>query len=104
MTNGRAEMKFGMVGAFGSPFATPDFLEAVAIETEARGFESMWFGEHVVSFDEYTSRYPYSRDGRHGDFPGDGLLDPLTTIAYLAGCTSTLRFGTGILVLPQRNP
>jgi probable F420-dependent oxidoreductase len=52
----------------------------------------------------YTSEYPYAPDGRmtlpdHADFP-----DPLDLIAFIAGRTTTLRFGTGLLVLPEHHP
>jgi probable F420-dependent oxidoreductase len=60
--------------------------------------------EHVVLFDDYASQYPYSPDGR---FPGggdSGLLEPLTALAYLAAVTDTIRLGTGICLVPQRNP
>ena len=32
------------------------------------------------------------------------VLDPLMWLAYVAGATTTIRLGTGILILPQRNP
>jgi probable F420-dependent oxidoreductase len=60
--------------------------------------------EHVVMFDEYASQYPYAADGR---FPGGGdtgLLEPLTALAYLAAVTDRIRLGTGICLVPQRNP
>jgi probable F420-dependent oxidoreductase len=52
----------------------------------------------------YTSEYPYAPDGRmtlpdHADIP-----DPLDLLAFIAGCTTTLRFGTGLLVLPEHHP
>jgi probable F420-dependent oxidoreductase len=34
----------------------------------------------------------------------EGLVEPLIALAYVAGCTSTVSLGTGILILPQRNP
>lgn len=80
------------------------FLRALGAAAEERGFESLWAPEHVVLFDEYESRYPYSPDGK---FPGGGdtgLLDPLTAITYLAAVTDRLRLGTSICLVPQRNP
>ncbi len=32
------------------------------------------------------------------------MLESFTTLSYLAACTKHIRLGTGILVLPQRNP
>src|SRR5260221_6604974 len=36
--------------------------------------------------------------------PGDPILDPVTTLAFLAGRTRSVRLGTGVIVLPFRNP
>ena len=35
------------------------------------------------------------------DFP---IPDPLIWLAYVASATRTLKLGTAILILPQRNP
>lgn len=87
-----------------NPFATPELLEVIGREVEARGISTLWVGEHVVLFEEYASPYPYTLDGRLPVPPGTGLLEPLTTLSYLAACTETVRLGTAMLLLPQRNP
>jgi len=87
-----------------SPMTTPELLDAVAEGAEARGIGTIWVGEHVVLFEEYASRYPYAEDGRIPAPPGSGLLDPLITLTYLGARTSTVRLGTAMLLLPQRNP
>jgi len=87
-----------------SPFATPELLAVVGTEAEERGFSTLWVGEHVVMFEEYASRYPYADDGRVPMPSGTGLLEPLTALTYLAALTSTIRLGTAMLLLPQRNP
>ncbi len=78
-------------------------LEA-ARAAEAAGFESMWTVEHVVYPDDYASSYPYSADGRMPAVPSTPIPDPLVWLAYLASATTALRLGTGVLILPQRNP
>ncbi|HLI74053.1 MAG TPA: TIGR03619 family F420-dependent LLM class oxidoreductase [Acidimicrobiales bacterium] len=87
-----------------NPFATPEFLAAVARETEARGVHRIWVGEHLVVFDQYTSHYPYAPDGRMPIPPGAGLLEPFTTLSFLAAVTQDARLGTAMCLLPQRNP
>ncbi len=80
------------------------FLRVLGPAVEERGFESIWVAEHVVLFDDYASQYPYSPTGK---FPGGGdtgLLDPLTALTYLAAVTDRVRLGTGICLIPQRNP
>jgi probable F420-dependent oxidoreductase len=87
-----------------SPMTTFDLLDAVAAESEARGISTLWVGEHVVLFTEYASHYPYAADGRIPAPSGSGLLDPMVTLSYLAARTRTVRLGTAMLLLPQRNP
>jgi probable F420-dependent oxidoreductase len=87
-----------------TPFATPELLAVVGEEAEQRGVGTIWVGEHVVLFEEYASSYPYAEDGRIPAPPGTGLLEPLTTLTYLAAHTTTTRLGTAMLLLPQRNP
>jgi probable F420-dependent oxidoreductase len=97
-------MDVGVFVPLGNGNATAEILRAVGREVEERGFESIWVPEHVVLFDEYASAYPYSPDGR---FPGgadSGMLEPLQALTYLAAVTDRVRLGTGICLVPQRNP
>ena len=87
-----------------TPFSTPEVLAAIGTEAEDRGFAALWVGEHVVLFEEYGSAYPYADDGKIPAPPGTGLLEPLNTLSYLAAHTSTVRLGTAMVLLPQRNP
>ena len=82
----------------------PEFARALGPTLEERNFESLWVAEHVVLFDDYESTYPYDDSGR---FPGagdSGLLEPWTALSYVAATTTTLRLGTGICLVGQRNP
>ena len=83
----------------------PEYLGALARAAEAAGVASLWAPEHVVLVDEYRSSYPYADDGR---FPLDpatgGFTDPFAVLTYLAALTSRVRLGTGICLVPQRNP
>jgi probable F420-dependent oxidoreductase len=97
-------MKFDLWVPTASPMTTPALLDAVAQGAEERDIATIWVGEHVVLFPEYKSRYPYAEDGRIPAPPGSGLLEPMVTLTYLAARTSTVRLGTAMLLLPQRNP
>ncbi|MEY2460683.1 MAG: hypothetical protein QOG30_2513 [Acidimicrobiaceae bacterium] len=98
-------VKFGLLPPYrAGAVAEPDWITRFAQHAEACGFESLYVAEHMVVIAGYTSEYPYAPDGRmtlpdHADFP-----DPLDLIAFVAGCTTTLRFGTGLLVLPEHHP
>lgn len=52
-----------------------------------------------------TSEHPIpSAEWLHNDPAGHDCLDPLTALAFVAGCTEKLKVFTNILVLPYRNP
>ena len=87
-----------------APLATPEFVATLGREAEAQGFDSLWLAEHVVLFDEHASRYPYAADGRFPANGESGFLDPFGALGFLAGVTSRIRLGTGICLVPQRNP
>jgi probable F420-dependent oxidoreductase len=71
---------------------------------EGMGLDSIWMGEHVALFDKNTYGYPGSKDGRIPVPPGGGMLDVTATFGFLAAATSKVRFGTGVALVPQRNP
>lgn len=94
---------------FALHFANTNFPDAagakrLATAAEAAGFESLVAVEHVVWPTNYASRYPYAPSGRLPGGPETKLPDPLIWMAFAAACTTRLRFMTGILILPQRNP
>ncbi|MDP7357319.1 MAG: TIGR03619 family F420-dependent LLM class oxidoreductase [Pseudomonadales bacterium] len=97
-------MKIGTFAAFSSPQATPEIIEDFGRGAEDLGLDSVWVGEHVVLFDTMEFPYPGSRDGKIPMPENGGLLDTVATLAFLAGNTKALRLGTGITLLPQRNP
>jgi len=97
-------MKFGIFAPLINPFATPEYLQALGPAAEERGFDSIWVAEHVLLFDEYESKYPYASDGRIPVRAESGILDPFGALSYLAAVTKTIRLGTGICLVPQRNP
>ncbi len=85
-------------------FADPDWIAPFAREAERLGFESLVLPEHVVLAVDYTSTYPYSRSGRVPLAHDCVIPDPLDTLAYVAGVTTTLGLATGLLVLPLHSP
>ena len=97
-------MKIGVFATFMSPYGTPQMIADFGRRVESAGIESLWMGEHVVLFDKMEFPYPGSKDGRIPVPEGGGMLDTVSTFGFLAGATSTLRLGTGITLVPQRNP
>ncbi len=97
-------MKLGVFCPLASPAADPAYVRSFGETAERLGFDSLWVAEHVVLFDDYASKYPYAADGRIPARPTSGVLEPLTSLSYLAAVTTRIRLGTGILLVPQRNP
>ncbi len=89
-------MKLGFFGIGSGASADPSIAISLAQHAEAAGLESMWTGEHVVL---PSPRQPPSP--AESDHP---MLHPSTVLAFLAAKTSTIRLGTGIVLIAQRNP
>lgn len=97
-------MKFGISFANILGFSRPEAAVAIGQAAEAAGFESVWTVEHVLVPADYQSTYPYDPSGRM-PAPNDmDLPDPLIWLTWVAAHTTNLKLGTGVLVLPQRNP
>src|SRR5215470_11505429 len=83
--------QFGLaVRNFVGPGEIPDVvgLYAYAQQAERLGFESLWVWDHILL----------------GVQPAFPVLDAMATLAALAARTERIKLGTGVLVLPLRNP
>ena len=97
-------MDIGLFVPLASPMADAAFLHGLGTMAEERGFHSLWVAEHVVLVDEYESQYPYSEDGQFPAGGEVGILEPMTALSFLAAVTNTIRLGSGVCLVPQRNP
>jgi probable F420-dependent oxidoreductase len=79
-------------------------LAANARLAEQLGFESAWMGEHLGFPTQFKSAYPYDESGIPPVRNDAMIHDPLIVFAYLAAVTTTIKFGTGVYILPLRNP
>jgi probable F420-dependent oxidoreductase len=96
-------VKFGLAFAASIGVDGPAALE-LCRRAEAAGFDSVWGGEHVVLPTRMASKYPYTADGKIPAEPDTPIPDPLIWLAFAAAAAPTLRLGTCILIVPQRNP
>jgi alkanesulfonate monooxygenase SsuD/methylene tetrahydromethanopterin reductase-like flavin-dependent oxidoreductase (luciferase family) len=82
-------MRYGFYLPTRGGCATPEAVEAIVRRGEALGFHSVMIADHVVFPTVIASKYPYTVSGT---FPGGGdALEQLTLVAFVAGCTRTLR-------------
>ena len=97
-------MKVGIAFANILNFGTPEGSIQFAQAAEKAGVDSLWTVEHVIYPSNYDSEYPYDTSGKMMMAPDTDLTDPLIWLTWLAANTSSIRLGTGILILPERNP
>ena len=97
-------MKIGLYTPLPAQLATPELTIEIARVAEELDFASLWVPEHAVLFDEYESTYPYSEDGKMPDGVDGNVLDPFPVLSFFAAHTERIRLGTGVIILPQRNP
>ncbi len=75
----------------------------MARRAESLGFESLWCGEHPFIPVRTTSRFPSSADGVIPESYSH-FVDPFVALARASGTTTTLKLGTGIILVPERHP
>ena len=71
--------------------STPETLLRCAALAEEAGLESIWVVDHIAI-------PPDDAEGSGGRY-----VDPLVTLAWLAGATQRIRLGVGVLILPYRS-
>ena len=75
------------------------------VETaEELGFESVLAGDHIVLPTEGTNQYPYTSDGSFSRPTDEPFLETMTLLGFLAACTSRIKLGSTVIILPYRNP
>ena len=83
-------MQLGLFLRNMGPQSTRETLVACARAAEAADLDELWVADHVAI-------PPDDAEGSGGRY-----LDPLATLAFLAGATSRIGLGTSVLVLPYR--
>ncbi len=75
----------------------------IAKRAEELGFGSYWVPEHAIIPLKTSSPYPASEDGIIPDEYGR-ITDPFVSLARASAVTKTIELGTGICLIPERNP
>ena len=89
-------MEIGYFGLNQGPFCGPENMAALVQTLEQLGYESVWTGEHVILMDPHEAPSPVP--------PETPFLDTIAALSFAAAHTRTLKLGSGIVLLPQRNP
>ncbi|MEI8000873.1 MAG: LLM class F420-dependent oxidoreductase [Actinomycetes bacterium] len=92
-------MEFGI--ALGA--ANPAFFLDITLEAERLGFESVWLPEHLI-FTTRMSRSPHPGETHPPVPPETPIFEAFTYLAYLAGRTERLKFGTHVYNIGLRHP
>ena len=85
-------MRLGLYVRSMGPQSAPDTVVRCARAVEENGLAHLWVGDHIAI-------PPDDAEGSDGRY-----LDPLAMLGFLAGCTSRVELGVGVLVLPYRPP
>jgi probable F420-dependent oxidoreductase len=94
-------MKIGLMHV--TPYSKAD-PAIVAKRAEDLGFESYWVGDHTIIPVTSSAQYPGVREGSAvPDFLWQ-LPDPLLALARAGATTSRIKLGTGVCLVPERNP
>ena len=72
------------------PQSVASTMADIAVAADQAGLDSLWVADHIAIPKDESS----GSEGRY--------LDPLATLAWLAGKTERIKLGTGVLVLPYR--
>ena len=97
-------MRFGVVLPNLGGLANRHTLTILAHRAEELGFDGVFVSDHLILPTAPGSRYPYRSDGTFPLRPDENILEPVTTLAYLAAVTTRLHLGFSVLVLPYRHP
>jgi probable F420-dependent oxidoreductase len=86
--------------------AVTDYSIDVAVlarRVEEMGFDSLWLPEHPVLPVNTVTPWPGAPDGKIPKVYAD-MADPFISLARASAVTTTLKLGTGICLVPERNP
>ena len=78
-------------------------IAVLAKRAEEIGFESLWVPEHPILPVKASSPWPGSADGVIPKVYAD-IVDPFIALGRASAVTSAMKLGTGICLVPERNP
>ena len=97
-------MKVGLVVPQAGINATKENLLTFIHLAEREGFESLWVYDRMLCAINPQQPYPGTPDKREWPESFKNVLDPLSTLAYIAAKTSKVNLGTCIIDMIFHNP
>jgi probable F420-dependent oxidoreductase len=97
-------MKVGVFLPVSGSAASRKTLMEAARQAERFGYDSVWCADRIIIPWEIKTSYPYSRSATFIVPPDRPFFEPLTCLAFLAGCTEKIQLGMSVMVLPYRHP
>jgi probable F420-dependent oxidoreductase len=91
------------IGFLVAPTAQSGDLAEIARAVEARGYESLWIPEHPVIPVTMRTEFPFTADHKLPEHYGR-WADPFVALTVAACATRKIKLGTGICLLPEREP
>jgi probable F420-dependent oxidoreductase len=91
------------IGFLLAPTAQSGDLPEIARAVEARGYESLWIPEHPVIPVGMKTEFPFTPDRKLPEHYGR-WADPFVALTVAACATRKIKLGTGICLLPEREP
>ena len=96
-------MKLGVALPAAGAWATPDNQVRVAQRAEALGYHSLWVFQRLLYALTPKNDYP-PMPGQPWPKAFQRAVDPIVTLAYVAGATSRIRLGTSVLITAYYTP
>jgi probable F420-dependent oxidoreductase len=97
-------MKFGVFLPVSGRAASRKTLMEAAQQAEQLGYDSVWSADRIIIPWEIKTTYPYSKNATFIVPPDRPFFEPLTCLAFLAGCTEKIQLGMSVMVMPYRHP
>jgi probable F420-dependent oxidoreductase len=96
-------MKLGFSLPMSGAWATPENQITIAQRAEALGYHSLWVFQRLLYALEPKNEYP-PVPGKVWPKAFERVVDPIVTLAYVAGATKRIRLGTSVLIMPYYAP
>ncbi|MFQ5828342.1 MAG: LLM class F420-dependent oxidoreductase [Candidatus Methylomirabilia bacterium] len=96
-------MKLGFSLPVAGAWASPENQVRLARHAEALGYHSLWVFQRLLYALKPKNDYP-PMPGQAWPKPFERVMDPIVSLAHVAGATTQIRLGTSVLILPYYSP